>query len=46
MKHVEMVFINMQDLYKENHNGGEMIKYLQKNLSWLSTLYPTPKQIL
>lgn len=46
MKHVEMVFINTQDLYKENDKGGETVKYSPKNLSWLSTLYPVPKQIL
>lgn len=46
MRHVEMVFINMQDLYKENDKGGEIIKYLPKKLSWLSTLYPIPKPIL
>ena len=40
MKHLEIVFINMQDLYKENDKGGEIIKYLQKKFKLALYLIP------
>lgn len=46
MRYLEIVFISMQDLYKENNEVGEIIgQILTKKLSWLSTFYPIPKQI-